>query len=61
MTNLQEILFTRAAEALEALRLEQIRWPEEDHQLTRRTYCALKEVINEAGLGEAFQAWMDAR
>ena len=58
---LKTLLFKKTAAALATLQSEEKRWPEEDHELSRRTFCALYELIEEAGLEDDYYAWKEAQ
>ena len=61
MMELKTLLFEKTAAALAALQTEKERWPGEEHELTRRTFCALYELVEEAGLEDEYYAWKEAR
>ena len=55
MNDLQEVLFRKAFEAFETLQREKRIFPDEEHELSRRTFCTLWDVIEAAGLSRSFE------
>ncbi len=57
MNDLQEVLFRKAFEAFETLQREKRIFPDEKHELARRTFCTLWDVIEAAGLSDQYCEW----
>lgn len=60
MENLREVLFTKAADALENYQKQKAAEPDADWELDRRTFVALFDVIVEAGLEDEYYSWKEA-
>lgn len=55
--DLKTVLFEKARTALGNLIREKALFPGENHELSRRTFCAIWDVIVSAGLEEEYLAW----
>lgn len=55
--NLKATLFSKVFDAFETLQREKRIFPNEDHELSRRTFCALWDVVEAAGLDDEYYSW----
>ena len=56
MENLKIMLFERTAAALEIYKQSKVD-PEADRELERRSFCALFQLIEDAGLEDEYYEW----